>query len=180
MTWATTKHRLEKTAWPVAAEQMEPLALLLDPDTYGGRSVAYVETAISHIIYAGDLTIVLRRPLALNGERLLTPHDRWVWCESQADRYRADPNETHIKVLPVARRDGRLHLGGPGEVLDWVLVRSRRPDTLATRLTSQPDTSSDSPRNALRHFRRPTQPLRQSSFDPASRVGPRLDRRPRA
>jgi hypothetical protein len=116
--------RLERAAWPVAAEQVAPLRLLLDSTTHGGATTSYMETALSHIIFVEDKSYVLRRPLRLPQLSLLAPEDRWHWCEEQANRDCQSIRKGNIRVLPIVQRGNSLKLGGLGEVLDWVLERS--------------------------------------------------------
>lgn len=110
-------------AWPVAPEQVAPLSLLLSPAIHGGEAPAYVETAISHMVVAGPVTYILRRPLLVGRYNLLTPEGRWHWCEDMAMQAARRGCGTLARPLPIARRDGRLHLGGPGDIVDWVLKR---------------------------------------------------------
>ena len=133
-------HRLERAAWPIAAEQVEPLRLLLDPATHGGAIASYMETALSHIIYVEDRSYILRRPLRFGENSLLTPEDRWHWCEDQAGRERHFERRNDIRILPLVRRNNTLYLGGPGEVMDWVLERSRsaRPKLRTTPSPGSP------------------------------------------
>ncbi len=128
---AAIRERLTRAAWPVAAEQVAPLMLLLDPATHGGKPTGYAETAISHIVFVPERRFILRRPLRLGRERLLTPPDRWDWCETQAERLRETQGLNSAHVLPIVRRGGITCLGGPGEVLDWVL-ECARASTLMT------------------------------------------------
>ena len=113
--------RLTRAAWSVAAEQVAPLMLLLDPATHGGKPTGYAETAISHTVLVPERRFILRRPQRLGGERLLTPQDRWTWCEAQAERIREAQGLQSARVLPIVRRGEASCLGGPGDVLAWVL-----------------------------------------------------------
>lgn len=146
---ATINKRLSQASWPVAVEQIEPLRLLLDSKTHGGRAVGYAETAISHIVYIEDVTFILRRPMVLDRQRLLTPEDRCAWCEAQADLNRDAPRGLSVHVVPIVRRNGELHLGGPGEIQDWVLARTRpRFDNEGSDLSREaPETAQTSRRS---------------------------------
>jgi len=87
-----------------------------------------------------DRSYILRRPLRFGETSLLTPEDRWHWCEDQAERERHFNRRNDIRILPLVRRDNTPYLGGPGEVMDWVLERSRsaRPKLRSTPSPGSP------------------------------------------
>lgn len=120
------------TAWPVAAEQVNVIAFLLEPSTHGGARPAYAETALSHMVHVGDTLYILRRPLRVNGTSLLTPEDRWHWCEARMRLGDGDVRSVY-RPIPIVSRSDRLALGGPGVVEDWVLRRQRRRGSASAR-----------------------------------------------
>ena len=149
MTRDALRSRIGRTHWPVAVEQIEPLLVLLDPATHGGKPVNYAETSLSHIVFVQDRTFILRRALAMGRNRLIRPEDRWEWCEAQADQYRGGRPPQMVQVLPIVRRKGWSGLGGPGEILDWVLARSR-PMQAVARPARVPVVGPFSDRGAMR------------------------------
>jgi hypothetical protein len=112
-----------KSTWPLAVEQLEIIACLLDPETHNGVSPGYAETATSHLFYVGSHTLVLKRPMMIAGIDCRTPEARWNWSESQCLKAQDGLTRTTCKTLPIVRQFGRLRLGGPGTALDWVLQR---------------------------------------------------------
>ena len=113
--------RRKRPASEVLAEQSETVRLLIDPDTYGGREPAYFDTAVSHLFVEGIHLYVLRKPLDHDGFWCATVEDRWNWCEAQCMRGFSSLGAVMARPLPIARREGKLFLGGPGHICDWVL-----------------------------------------------------------
>jgi len=105
----------------ISESQVETVRFLTDPETFGGRVPAYFDTAVSHLVVDGRDVFILRKPAA-NGEfKCATVHDRWEWCETQCMRGVSNAGAVIARPLPIARREGRLFLGGPGRICDWVL-----------------------------------------------------------
>ncbi len=52
-------------------------------------------------------------------------------CEAEIAINRPSAPELYLGAMPVVRRDGRLHLGGAGDVVEWV-VHMRRFDETQT------------------------------------------------
>ena len=110
------------TSWPIAAEQLATVRLLLDPQTHGGASPGYLETAISHIFLIGEKRLILKRPMKVPTADWRSPQARWSWCTERCMRAFDSGEAGRYGVLPVMRRNGALCLGGPGELEDCVLV----------------------------------------------------------
>ncbi|KCZ59383.1 hypothetical protein [Hyphomonas chukchiensis] len=106
---------------PIAAEQVEIVRLLTDPETFGGHAPAYFDTAVSHLFVNGSHLYVLRKPIDDDGFRCATVNERWDWCETQCMRGVSGFGVVAARPLPIVRREGRLCLGGPGSIRDWVL-----------------------------------------------------------
>ncbi len=105
----------------IAGAQVDALRLLTDPETFGGRTPAYFDTAVSHLIVDGQDLFILRKPLDHVGFKCATVKDRWNWCETQCMRGFSRLGAVSARPLPLVRRERRLCLGGPGSIRDWVL-----------------------------------------------------------
>ncbi|MEH6695710.1 MAG: hypothetical protein V7675_11725 [Hyphomonas sp.] len=113
------RHRLPNS--PIAAEQVDIVRFLTDPETFGGHAPAYFDTAVSHLFVCGSHLYVLRKPIDDDGFRCATVHDRWDWCETQCMRGVSGFGVVGARPFPIVRREGRMYLGGPGSIRDWVL-----------------------------------------------------------
>jgi hypothetical protein len=105
----------------ICGAQVDVVRLLVDPQTYGGRKPAYFDTAVSHLIVDDRNLYILRKAIDHDGSKCATLEDRWNWCEAQCMQGVSLPGAVRARPLPVARREGQLHLGGPGSIRDWVL-----------------------------------------------------------
>ncbi len=110
----------------VEKTQAEAVAFLADPATHGVRDVECVETHISRIFLAGDRAWKLRRAVRTNYLDFTRLAGREAACRREIEVNRA-AGEIYVGVVPVMRRAGGLALGGPGDVVDW-LVEMRRFD----------------------------------------------------
>ncbi|NBC21249.1 MAG: hypothetical protein GVY06_09465 [Alphaproteobacteria bacterium] len=110
------------TSWPVAAEQLNIIRHLLDPETHGGERPGYLETAVSHIFLTGASRLILKRPMKTRDSDWRTPQARWSWCNERCMRAFEAGEGASYQALPVMRREGGLHLGGPGKLEDCLLV----------------------------------------------------------
>ncbi len=105
----------------IPESQVETVRFLTDPETFGGRAPTYFDTAVSHLVVDGRDVFILRKPVEVGDFKCATVHDRWEWCEAQCMRGASSIGAVLARPLPIARREGRLFLGGPGRICDWVL-----------------------------------------------------------
>ena len=104
-----------------AGAQVDAVRLLTDPETFGGRTPTYFDTAVSHLVVDGRDLFILRKPLDHDGFKCATVEDRWNWCETQCMRGFSRLGAVSARPLPIVWRERRLCLGGPGSIRDWVL-----------------------------------------------------------
>lgn len=75
----------------------------------------HTETRRAHLFQTDGSVHLLHKPIRTTEFDCLTIEARWHWCEQQWQRDRI------ARPIPVVRRSGALHIGGPGEILDWTL-----------------------------------------------------------
>ncbi|MBU3031815.1 AAA family ATPase [Paracoccus marinaquae] len=108
------------------AGQREVIGFLCDPATHGGLPVERVDTHISRIFLAGDRAWKMKRAIRTNYLDFSTLALRGASCRREME-VNAAAGDLYREVIPVTRREGRLHLGGDGTPVEW-LVGMRRFD----------------------------------------------------
>lgn len=102
---------------------------MLDPAAYPWRvdSVRHLETHISHLFFAGDRVVKLKRPVDYGFADLTTLESREQACRDEVRLNRRLTDDIYLEALPIVRHDGGLRLGGDGPPLDWATVMRRFP-----------------------------------------------------
>ncbi len=112
-----------------------PAAYGLDDDEH----VDVIQTHISVVFLAGDRAYKVKKPAKFWGLVDYSTFDlRRHWCEEEVRlNQRLAPN-VYVGVRPVVRREGRLFVGGEGEVVEHavVMVRLAEGATWAERLAA--------------------------------------------
>lgn len=116
----------------VVADQSAVFDFLADPASHPGNSpVQRIDTHGAAVFLAGPDAYKVKRAVAFPFMDFSTVEKRRIACEAEIAINRPNAPELYLNVLPVMRRDGSLHLGGSGEVVDWV-VHMRRFDETQT------------------------------------------------
>jgi hypothetical protein len=106
--------------------QASVIAFLADPATHGGKPVERIDTHASVVFLAGDRAYKLKRAVRFSYLDYSTLAARERFCRAELALNRRTASEIYEDVCAVNRAaDGRLSLGGPGEVVDWVVVMRR-------------------------------------------------------
>jgi aminoglycoside phosphotransferase family enzyme/predicted kinase len=118
--------------------QADVVAFLRRGDWAEG-DVEVVSTHISHVFLAGDRALKLKRAVKLPYVDFSTLNLRKAACEREFSLNRRTAPEIYRRVLPVTCDPaGQLHLGGAGEVVDWLVEMSAfDQDQLLDRLAKQ-------------------------------------------
>ena len=109
----------------------ELLEALADPAVYGvDGPVEVVQTHISAVFLAGDRAYKVKKPLRLWGFLDYgTVARRRHCCEREVALNRRTAPGIYLGVEPIVRRsDGRLGIGGDGEVVEHAVVMVRLPE----------------------------------------------------
>ena len=116
----------------VVADQSEVFAFLADPRTYGiAEPVRRIDTHAAVVFLAGSQAYKVKRAVRFPFLDFSTLEKRHAASAAEIEVNRTNAPELYLGVVPVTRSDGRLALGGDGEVVEWA-VRMRRFDETAT------------------------------------------------
>lgn len=118
-------HRTGASAYPDVAEKLEFLSA---PATYGNltRDVRLIETRFAWVFLTEDGAYKLKKPIRAPQLELDTPARRLQNCSDELRLNRELSPEVYVGLAKLVRgADGKLHLGGEGVVVDW-LVQMRR------------------------------------------------------
>ena len=133
------------SAMNASTDQTDTIGFLGDPRSHGGRTVERIDTHAALVFLAGPKAYKMKRAVRLPYLDFSTPEKRRAACEAELALNRRTAPDLYERVEAVVRRaDGRLALGGVGEVLDWVVVMRRFDsdrlfDRLADRGALTPD-----------------------------------------
>ncbi len=110
-------------------EEREICAFLSDPATYGGgdQRVDVVETHIARVFLVGEDAYKLRKRVHLRFVNFSTLHARHAAAVREMEINRPHAPNIYLGLVPVMRHEGRLQLGGRGEVVEWAVHMRRFP-----------------------------------------------------
>jgi aminoglycoside phosphotransferase family enzyme/predicted kinase len=111
-----------------ASDQSAVIAFLSDPATHGSKVVERAETHCAIVFLAGDRAWKLKRAVTYAFLDFASLDARRAACEAEIVLNRRTAPEIYERAVPVTREaDGRLAIGGAGEVLDWLVAMRRFP-----------------------------------------------------
>lgn len=103
---------------------------LSNPTTYG-RGIEHVEahqTHMSWVFLAGSRVYKLKKPIVRPHLDFGTIERRRHFCEEEVRLNRRLAAPTYLGVVPLCRdADARYRLGGPGQIVDWLVEMQRLP-----------------------------------------------------
>jgi aminoglycoside phosphotransferase family enzyme/predicted kinase len=106
--------------------QEEVFAFLADPATHGLTGpVVRIDTHAAAVFLAGDAAYKVKRAVKLPFLDFSTLEKRRRACESEIAVNKDNAPGLYRGVVPIVRRDGTLHLGGPGDVVEWAVHLQR-------------------------------------------------------
>ncbi|KAF0218701.1 MAG: hypothetical protein FD176_3558, partial [Rhodospirillaceae bacterium] len=106
--------------------QDDIIRFLSDPATHGGRTPEIITTHISVVFLAGDRAWKLKKAVRLSFLDFSTLEARHAACLSELEVNRAAASDLYLGLVPVTRdAEDRLHLGGSGTVVDWLVAMNR-------------------------------------------------------
>jgi aminoglycoside phosphotransferase family enzyme len=106
----------------------ELLCFLLDPQSYAEdlENVEMVESHMSLVFLAGDRAYKLKKPIAFDTLDFRTLESRRANCERELALNSVLSPDIYLRLEPVTRdREGRMQLGGAGEIVEWLVVMRR-------------------------------------------------------
>jgi len=121
---------------PVSLEAK--VAWLAEPATYSEQPsrVECIQTHFAYVFLTDTRAYKLKKPLKVYGADLRALAERERCCREELRLNSRLAKATYLGVVPIVESTGRLALGGPGVIVDW-LVEMRRLDRrqmLDTRL----------------------------------------------
>jgi aminoglycoside phosphotransferase family enzyme len=108
----------------------EKAAFLSKPEAYPTRPrcVELRETHMSCVFLAGDYVWKLKKPARYDYLDFSTREARKLNCEREVELNRRLAPGVYLGVVPLTiDRRGQMHLGGDGEVIDWLVMMRRLP-----------------------------------------------------
>ena len=127
-------------------EEREICAFLSDPASYGNgaQSVDVVETHIARVFLAGDDAYKLRKRVHLRFVNFSSLHSRHSAAVREMEINRPHAPNVYLGLVPIMRHEGRLHLGGRGEIVEWAVHMRRFPqDAVLSHREEQGPLSDD-------------------------------------
>ena len=114
----------------VVADQEAVFALLADPATHGvDGSVARIDTHGAAVFLAGADVYKVKRAVRFSFMDFSTLEKRRRACARELELNRATAPALYLGLTPIVRREGALHLGGEGEVVEWAVHMARFDET---------------------------------------------------
>lgn len=112
--------------------QEEVFAFLADPAAHGGQKAERIDTHAASVFLAGNRALKIKRAVRFPFLDYSTPDKRKKACEAELAVNAPYAPEIYRGVVPITRAaDGKLMLGGSGDVLEWA-VEMRRFDEKRT------------------------------------------------
>jgi aminoglycoside phosphotransferase family enzyme/predicted kinase len=110
-------------------EERDVCVLLRDPATYGAgdKRVEVVETHIARVFLVGEDAYKLRKRVHLRFVDFSTLHARHAAAVREMEINRPHAPNIYLGLVPIVRTDGRLQLGGQGEIVEWAVHMRRFP-----------------------------------------------------
>ncbi|MDQ0511205.1 bifunctional aminoglycoside phosphotransferase/ATP-binding protein [Ancylobacter amanitiformis] len=116
----------------VVADQQPVFALLADPATHGITGpVRRIDTHGAVVFLAGKDVYKIKRAVRFPFMDLSTLERRHGACQRELEVNRDNAPGLYLGLVPIVAREGGLHLGGAGDIVEWA-VHMRRFDEEAT------------------------------------------------
>ena len=137
------KHPSSPEPKPVAATDLsfvDKSKFLMQGDAYRPPvpEVIRRETHMSEVFLAGDRVYKLKKPVRFPYLDFSTLARREAACRAELELNRRLAPDVYRGVVPLVRAAHGLAIGGPGEVVDWLVVMNRLDETqMLDRVPSQ-------------------------------------------
>lgn len=131
MTDNSQPSRIDRPVTGPADDPAAKVAFLSSPDAYAHRpaQVRLVETHMSWVFLTGGRVYKLKKPLKRAFLDFSTLEKRRHNCEVELRLNRRLAGDTYLGLVPLVRlADGRLRLGGEGDIIDWLIEMRQLPE----------------------------------------------------
>ncbi len=124
---------------PPENDQRAVLAFLARPEAHGLREPPQrIDTHAAVVFLAGDEAYKIKRAVAYPYLDFSTLERRKAACEAEIRLNRPGAPEVYIDTVPIVCRDGALHIGGDGEIVEWAVhMRRFDPDATLDRIAQE-------------------------------------------
>ncbi|MEK6977310.1 MAG: hypothetical protein AABX40_02775 [Candidatus Hydrothermarchaeota archaeon] len=110
----------------------EVVSALLDPRAYGegAEEIRLIQTHISFVFLTGRHAYKIKKPVNFGFLDFTTLEKRRFYCEEEVRINSAISPDLYLGVVPISRgADGRIRVGGEGEVLEYAVKMRELPQT---------------------------------------------------
>ncbi len=111
------------------AKQPALVQALLKPETYSHhpQKVELVQTQMSFLFLTGDYAYKVKKPVDLGYLDYTTLEKRRFFCRQEVELNRRLCPDAYVEVVPIVTRQGRIHLGGDGEIIEYAVKMKQLP-----------------------------------------------------
>ncbi|MDB5336380.1 MAG: hypothetical protein JWN70_1999 [Planctomycetaceae bacterium] len=92
------------------------------------RHVEIRQTHISVICLTEDVVYKIRKPVKFPFLDFSSLPQRRFDCEREVELNQRLAPDVYLGIVPIVLRDGKIHVEGPGEIIDWAVKMRRLPD----------------------------------------------------
>ncbi len=102
---------------------------LLKPEIYPHKPqrVELVQTQMSFLFLTGEYAYKVKKPVDLGYLDYTTLEKRLFFCRQEIELNRRLCPDTYLEVLPITSSQGRFHLGGAGEPVEYAVKMKQLP-----------------------------------------------------
>jgi aminoglycoside phosphotransferase family enzyme/predicted kinase len=107
------------------------VSALTRPEAYPQHpaAVSMRQTHISWLFFTEDFVYKIKKPVNFGFLDFTTLEARRFFCEEEIRLNRRLTSDVYLGVVEVKAENGRVHLGGAGEVIDYAVHMRRLPET---------------------------------------------------
>ena len=111
------------------SELPELIQALLDPKAYTDppQRVELRQTQMSYVFLAGDYVYKIKKPVDFGFLDYTTLDNRQLYCQKEVELNRRLCPDAYLGVLPVTNDNGRIGIGGKGEIEEYAVKMRRLP-----------------------------------------------------
>jgi aminoglycoside phosphotransferase family enzyme/predicted kinase len=102
---------------------------LLKPETYPHKpqKVELVQTQMSFLFLTGEYVYKVKKPVDLGYLDCTTLEKRRFFCQQEVELNRRLCPDTYLEVLHITTGQGRFHLGGAGDIVEYAVKMKQLP-----------------------------------------------------
>jgi aminoglycoside phosphotransferase family enzyme/predicted kinase len=115
--------------------QAEIFQAMARPDFYPHHvsTIEQRETHISKVFLTGEYAYKIKKPVYLEFLDFTTLGKRKHYCQQEVILNRRLTRGIYLDVVPITRENGKYHLAGPGETVEYAVKMRQLPEKLSMR-----------------------------------------------